>query len=200
MIQGKNIIHRGDVFTANLGKQNGAVESGIRPVLIIQNEEGNQKGHTVVVAPLTTQIRKPHSPVHEILPKGDGLEEDSMILCEQITTIDKAQLDAFVCHVNEETMERVTKAVRTSTGDLLIPRLPDAYTEESYQMVMTLCYSHLHEYLMDPIYRIRRLDRCQDKEVCTLCNRLGYDYKITNIRAKQKQMAKERQLVHSSKA
>ena len=186
MTQNTKDIHRGDIFTADLGKRCGAVESGIRPVLVIQSDDGNRKGHTVVVAPLTTQIRKPSYPVHEILHKEDGLEEDSMVLCEQITTVDKAQLDEYVCHIDEASMTRVTKAVRTCVGDLLIPKLPDTHTEAPYEMVMTLCYSHLHEYLMDPIYKLRRLDPYQDKDVCTLCNRMGYDYKITNIRAKRK--------------
>ena len=186
MSQEKTTLRRGDVFFADLGSQRGAVESGIRPVLIIQNNTGNQNGPTLVVAPLTTQIKKTHMPVHELLLKDDGLEEDSMVLCEQITTIDKSQLGTFVCHIEDAPMERITKAVRTSVGDLLVPKLPLTHTEKPYEMVMTLCYSHLQEYLYDPIYRIRRIDPYQDKETCTLCNRSGYDYRITNIRAKRK--------------
>ena len=179
-------ILRGDVFNANLGNQCGSVEKGIRPVLVIQNDEGNKRNRTLVVVPLSTQLKKMHIPVHEPLLKEDGMREDSVALCEQITTIDKTQLESFVCHVEDEPMQRITKAIRTSVGDDLIPKLPLAYTEEQYEMVMTLCFTHRQQYLYDPIYNIKRLDPFQDKDTCTLCNRSGYDYKITNIRAKRK--------------
>lgn len=184
-------IRRGDVFYADLGNQRGSVESGIRPVLVIQNDDGNLNGATLLVAPLTTQIKKTYIPAHEMLLEADGLIEESMVLCEQITTIDKTQIHSFICHVSAEAMARVTKAIRTSVGDDLVPKLPLAYMEAPYEMVMTLCYAHRQPYFDDPMYWVERVDPFQDKETCTLCNRTGYDFRITNVRAKKKYMNQE---------
>ena len=87
---------RGDVFTADLGAGIGSEQQGVRPVIVIQNDVGNQHSPTVIIAPMTTQGRKKHElPTHCFFDEVEGLNEPSMAILEQIRTIDKSRLREF---------------------------------------------------------------------------------------------------------
>jgi len=89
----------------------------VRPVLVIQNDIGNRFSPTVIVAAITAQIQKAKLPTHvEIDAKSHGLERDSVILLEQIRTIDKQRLTDKITHLDEETMQRVNEALQISLG------------------------------------------------------------------------------------
>ena len=169
--------YRGDVYFANLGSQQGSVEHGVRPVLIVQNNVGNLLASTIIVVPLTTQIKKLNMPGHTILYKTDGIAETSMALCEQITTIDKSQIGSYVCHLGPEPMKRVTSAIISCVSE----EASLSYREQPNEMVLTLCPTHRNQFLNDPMYRVRRLDPMQTTEPCTLCQRSGFDYLVINI-------------------
>ncbi len=110
-------IKRGDVFFANLSPVKGSEQGGIRPVLIIQNDVGNRFSPTVIVAAITAKISKGQIPTHvEICSKEHGLERDSVILLEQIRTIDKSRLTDRITRLNRETMEKVNHALMISVG------------------------------------------------------------------------------------
>lgn len=179
-MEANKIIDRGDVFYADLGANTGSVQSGVRPVVVIQNNKGNQESPTVIAVPLTTQPKKMWMPVHVMVSSTEGLPEDSMAMCEQICTLDKKQLDSFVCHLSGFTMRKINVATLISIG--LMPISRRNYIEGRSQMVMTLCAQHLQPYFDSPDYRVERLDHFQDKEICTCCHRSGYDYRITNVR------------------
>ncbi|HHU31436.1 MAG: type II toxin-antitoxin system PemK/MazF family toxin [Zhaonellaceae bacterium] len=110
-------IRRGDVFYAQLNPVIGSEQGGVRPVLIVQNDIGNQYSPTTIVAAITSQIMKAKLPTHvEISADKSGLEKDSVILTEQIRTIDKSRLKQKVVSLDEETMEKVNIAMEISLG------------------------------------------------------------------------------------
>lgn len=114
------IVKRGDVFYANLSPVVGSEQGGVRPVLVIQNDIGNRFSPTVIVAAITAQIQKAKLPTHvEVYQEKHGLERDSVILLEQIRTIDKRRLTDKVTHLDDETMHKVDRALEISMG--LIP-------------------------------------------------------------------------------
>jgi len=111
------VIKRGDIFYADLSPVIGSEQGGIRPVLIVQNDVGNKYSPTVIAAAITSQINKAKLPTHiEISAQEYGLPKDSVILLEQIRTIDKRRLREKVDHLDDELMEKVNEALIISFG------------------------------------------------------------------------------------
>ncbi len=111
------IVKRGDVFYADLSPVVGSEQGGVRPVLIIQNDIGNKYSPTVIIAAVTSQINKAKLPTHiEISGDEYGLNKDSVILAEQVRTIDKKRLKEKIGHLDEELMARVNEALEISFG------------------------------------------------------------------------------------
>ena len=109
-------IKRGDVFYADLSPVIGSEQGGVRPVLVLQNDIGNRYSPTVIVSAITSQIEKAKLPIHVELGADVGLERDSVILLEQIRTIDKKRLREKVTHLEGEIMSRVDEALLISLG------------------------------------------------------------------------------------
>ena len=111
------IVKRGDVYFADLSPVVGSEQGGVRPVLVIQNDIGNRFSPTVIVAAITAQIQKAKLPTHvEIDAKRYDFERDSVILLEQIRTIDKQRLTDKITHLDDEMMEKVDEALQVSLG------------------------------------------------------------------------------------
>ena len=111
------IIKRGDIFYADLSPVIGSEQGGVRPILIVQNDVGNKYSPTVIAAAITSQINKAKLPTHiEIDSKEYGLTKDSVILLEQIRTIDKRRLREKIGHLDSERMKSVTEAIFVSFG------------------------------------------------------------------------------------
>ncbi|WAA12563.1 type II toxin-antitoxin system PemK/MazF family toxin [Fervidibacillus halotolerans] len=111
------IVKRGDVYFADLSPVVGSEQGGVRPVLILQNDIGNRFSPTVIVAAITAQIQKAKLPTHvEIDAKKYGFERDSVILLEQIRTIDKQRLTDKITHLDDDMMEKVDESLRISLG------------------------------------------------------------------------------------
>ncbi|WP_018664761.1 type II toxin-antitoxin system PemK/MazF family toxin [Heyndrickxia acidiproducens] len=111
------IVKRGDVYFADLSPVVGSEQGGVRPVLVLQNDIGNRFSPTVIVAAITAQIQKAKLPTHvEIDAKRYGFERDSVILLEQIRTIDKQRLTDKITHLDEEMMEKIDDALQISLG------------------------------------------------------------------------------------
>ena len=111
------VIKRGDIFYADLSPVIGSEQGGIRPVLIVQNDIGNKYSPTVIASAITSQINKAKLPTHiELSAKEYGLPKDSVILLEQIRTIDKRRLREKIGHLDDELMERVNDALSISFG------------------------------------------------------------------------------------
>ena len=112
------VIKRGDMFYADLSPVIGSEQGGIRPVLIIQNDMGNKYSPTVIDAAITSQIGKNRLPTHiEIDSKDVGLKADSVVLAEQIRTIDKSRLKEKIGHIDDEKiMGKINSAIGISFG------------------------------------------------------------------------------------
>lgn len=110
------IIRRGDIFYADLGETVGSEQAGIRPVLVLQNDMGNVHSPTLIVAGITSKIKKLYIPTHVLLGSGFGLTEESMVMLEQITTIDKQRIRGYVGTVDSITMNKIERAIQVSLG------------------------------------------------------------------------------------
>lgn len=110
-------VKRGYIFFADLSPVVGSEQGGVRPVLVIQNDVGNKYSPTVIIAAITSQIEKAKLPTHvEVEAREYGLEKDSVILLEQIRTIDKQRLQDKVTELDDRVMNRVNQAVKISLG------------------------------------------------------------------------------------
>ena len=109
------IIKRGDIFYADLRPVVGSEQGGVRPVLIIQNDVGNRHSPTVICAAITSKMNKAKLPTHVELEAGRfQLVKESVILLEQLRTIDKKRLKDRVCHLDGEILDQVDKALKVS--------------------------------------------------------------------------------------
>jgi len=110
-------VWRGEIFYADLSPVVGSEQGGVRPVLIIQNDVGNKYSPTVICAAITSQINKAKLPTHiEIDSAQSTLVKDSVILLEQIRTVDKKRLREKICRLDENLMRRVNRAISISLG------------------------------------------------------------------------------------
>ncbi|WP_423190083.1 type II toxin-antitoxin system PemK/MazF family toxin [Alkalibacterium sp. f15] len=110
------MVKRGDIYYADLSPVIGSEQGGMRPVLIIQNNVGNKYSPTVIVAAITTKIEKGKMPTHVEVGADKGLEKNSVVLLEQVRTIDKQRLRDQVTHLDNKTMTMVDDALAISIG------------------------------------------------------------------------------------
>lgn len=109
------VIRRGDVYYADLSPVVGSEQGGIRPVLIIQNDIGNRHSPTVICAAITSKMNKAKLPTHiELDARKYDMVKDSVILLEQLRTIDKKRLKDKVCHLDNEILKKVDKGLLIS--------------------------------------------------------------------------------------
>lgn len=110
-------VKRGDIYYADLSPVIGSEQGGVRPVIIIQNDIGNKYSPTVIVSAITSQINKAKLPTHvEISSEDYGLNKDSVVLLEQIRTLDKKRLKEKIGHMSDEDMKKVDDALAISIG------------------------------------------------------------------------------------
>jgi len=113
----KLTIRRGDIYYADLSPVVGSEQGGIRPVLIVQNDVGNKHSPTVIAAAITSRMGKTKLPTHiDVFAEKVGLQKDSVILLEQMRTIDKKRLGEKMGHLDDETMNAVNDAITISLG------------------------------------------------------------------------------------
>lgn len=110
-------VKRGDIFYADLSPVVGSEQGGTRPVLIVQNDTGNKHSPTVIAAAITSQTNKAKLPTHiELSGRSVGLTKDSVVLLEQIRTIDKRRLREHMGRLDEGMMSRIDEAIAVSFG------------------------------------------------------------------------------------
>lgn len=111
------MVKRGDIYFADLSPVVGSEQGGVRPVLVVQNNLGNHFSPTIIVAAITAKMAKPKLPTHIGINSDEtGIEKDSVILLEQIRTIDKGRLKEKVFHLRLDIMEEVDRALGISVG------------------------------------------------------------------------------------
>lgn len=186
-------VLRGQMYYANLDPVIGSEQGGNRPVLVLQNNVGNRFSPTIIVAPITTRIKKMRQPTHIGIPPFFGLPQNSMAMLEQIRTIDKSRLGDYVGCLDDDVMDYIDEALGISVGLEDIPSQDgeqgpldvDPHEQVPSEMVLTLCGTCLQQFIYSPDHIVNRIDRTQTKEPCMYCNvRDGYDYRI--IRKKKR--------------
>ena len=163
---------RGEMYYADLSKGIGSEQTGRRPVLIIQNNVGNKHSPTVIIAAITSKTdAKAKLPTHYYLNAENGLELPSVVLLEQLRTVDKRRLENYIGRLDEEHMRKINHALAVSIG--LIEPIPN-------KLILCLCPACADNFYGTGAYSLRRIDPQQsEKDTCTYCNsRKGYDYEI----------------------
>ncbi len=110
------VYRRGDMYIVNLNPFKGSEQGGTRPVLVLQNNTGNYYCPTLIVAPLSSKIKKRNQPTHFLLKKGRGLFMDSIVELEQIKTIDKSRVQRYIGKITQKQMAGIENAIRESLG------------------------------------------------------------------------------------
>ena len=189
-------VLRGQMYYADLDPVIGSEQGGNRPVLVIQNNVGNRHSPTIIIAPITTRVKKVHQPTHIGIPPYFGLPQNSMAMLEQIRTIDKGRLGSYIGCLDDDVMDYVDKALGISVG-LHAPgeenqQLPtnEPHNNMPDEMVLTLCGTCLKQFICSPEHIVRRINHAQTKEPCMYCHvRDGYDYRIIH---KKKRLGDDR--------
>lgn len=110
-------MKRGDVYRADLDPVLGSEQGGVRPVVIVQNDRGNLSSPTVIIAPLTKQCKKLRQKTHvQVAPPEGGLKYPSLVLCEQLRTVEKSRLKRYLGTFSSETLARVDDALHQALG------------------------------------------------------------------------------------
>lgn len=170
-------IKRGDIYYFNFGEREDSIQSGRRPVLVLQADDFNRKATTIVVASITTVAKKRYLPSHIFLGENFGLPKPSMLLLEQIQTVNKSSLTDYMGHMDDEQIwKHINIAIKKTFGLWFqnMDRLGD---------IRCLCPRCLNGYMFNSNINIRRLDPlASEKEKCDKCDGLGYDYVIYDKR------------------
>lgn len=166
-------VKRGEIYYYDFGTNEGSVQNGCRPVLVVQCDEGNQASETTIIAAITTS-KKRYLPTHISLDESCGLREPSIVLMEQLRTVNAGELLNYVGTVtDEQTIRMVNRGLRKALGMWSFRARP---TDD----VRCLCSKCLDSYLETSEYIIRRLNPYdRDKHSCDKCPGVGYEYILT---------------------
>lgn len=157
----EKMICRGDLFYYDFGDNSGSVQSGERPVLVVQADDYNQNAPTIIVAAVTSVIKKRYLPSHIILDEEFGLKKPSMVLLEQIRTVNKEDLREYIGTVDDDKLFRQINATLKKTFGLWVYK---------------------------PDYIVRRLDPfAKRKDRCDKCDGDGWDYVVTDRYSSKKE-------------
>ena len=157
----EKMICRGDLFYYDFGDNSGSVQSGERPVLVIQADDYNQNAPTIIVAAVTSVIKKRYLPSHIILGEEFGLKKPSMVLLEQIRTVNREDLREYIGTVDDDKLLRQINATLKKTFGLWVYK---------------------------PDYIVRRLDPfAKRKDRCDKCDGDGWDYVVTDRYSSKKE-------------
>ena len=161
----EKMICRGDLFYYDFGYNSGSVQSGERPVLVIQADDYNQNAPTIIVAAVTSVIKKRYLPSHIILGEEFGLKKPSMVLLEQIRTVNREDLREYIGTVDDDKLFRQINATLKKTFGLWV------YKPEGKENIRCLCPKCLNDYIHNPDYIVRRLDPfAKRKDRCDKCD------------------------------
>ena len=167
-------IKWGEIYTCDLGKMKGSVQCGVRPVLVVQTNKLNGSSPTVVVAVITSVRKREDIASHIPLETDCGLNEPSMVMLEQIRTVNQSELTKYIGFVDSEYLQkRINVGLKKVLG-FWVERPPKRKND-----IRCLCGKCLNDYKSNPAYIIRRLDPFENiKHQCDKCSGSGYDYII----------------------
>ena len=182
MMNNNNKVKRGEIYMYDFGIHDGSIQSGIRPVLVVQCDQANNASTTTVVASLTSVIKKRYLPSHIILGRKFGLKEPSMVMLEQLQTVNQSSLIRLIGFVDDENMLRkINIGIKNAMG-LWVDR--PLYRKSD---VRCLCNNCLADYMESSDYIVKRVDPFEKiKQKCDKCPSYGYDYIIIDRADMQK--------------
>lgn len=171
-------VKRGEIYWFDFGQGGGSIQNGRRPAIIIQADSFNKNSPTTVVAPITSVHKCRHLPSHIFIGEEFGLAQPSMILLEQIRTINQDSLGPYIGIVDDKNVLNTISSGLKKTLNLW-----HYWTPKSD--VRCLCYHCLQEYMDTQNYSISRVDPFQKvKDSCDRCGRPGYDYTLKEKKRK----------------
>lgn len=167
-----NKVRRGEIYLHDFGVHEGSVQNGVRPVLVIQCDQANSSSTTTVVAALTSVIKKRYLPSHVILGENFGLKEPSMVMLEQLQTVNQSNLIKKIGEIDSQYMMRkINTGLKKAVG-LWIDRPPKPKSD-----IRCLCPNCLEGYINHPDYIVKRLDPfAKEKQHCDKCGESGWEY------------------------
>ena len=177
-------IKRGNIYYYDFGETEGSIQSGRRPVLVLQADSVNVNAPTIVVASITSVIKRRYLPTHIVIEAKYGLSMPSMILLEQLSTVNKSELTEYVGYISDEVVwTKINNALRKTFGLWL-------YDRERSGDIRCLCPKCLKAYFDDTNYMVRRLDPfAKEKDKCDKCNNFGWDYVVYDKRTAMRKKA-----------
>lgn len=185
-------FQRGEIYFCDFVRTGGSVQDGIRPALIIQNNIGNKYSSTLIVAPITTIIKKPNQPTHLLLGKRFGLLEESMLMLEQISTVDKKEhIREYIGFIDDrDVMRKVDKMIMLSLGIKENRETFESDLLENLQLhqddLLYVCLCHrCRQIFCDNGYDVGRIMyEEKTKDTCDWCGvNKGFDYVIKSKEA-----------------
>lgn len=177
----KESISRGDIFYYDFGSTAGSVQSGERPVLVLQDDIYNQNAPTVIVAAITSVVKKRYLPSHIFLGESYGLKKSSMVLLEQVRTVNKNELKDYIGTIDdEELLKRISIALKKTLGLWI-------YKSDKKDDIRCLCPKCLKDYMQNPDCIVKRKDPfAKVKSSCDKCGSSGWEYVVTENKQKTK--------------
>lgn len=175
----KRTYYRGELYYADLGTGVGSEQNGYRPVAIIQNDIGNKHSPTTIIAAISTQIKsKAKLPTHFYVSPDCGLSQPSIIMLEQIRTIDKVRLDKYIGKLSASEISGLNHALAISIG--LIPSMPN-------KLILCLCSTCADRFFGSGTYSLRKINSLEvEKDLCSYCNSKAGDPYVITSRNQQK--------------
>ena len=168
-----------DIYLYDFGEAEGSIQSGLRPVLVVQEDRMNANSPTTIVAAITTAIKKAYLPSHVFLGQEYGLVKPSMVMMEQIRVVNQNELTNYIESITDERIKRLLRNAIKKTFGMWY------YEPKDKMAIRCLCPQCLEEYKETGAYMIRRLDPFQKvKDGCDRCDRMGWDYVVTERKFK----------------
>lgn len=168
-------VKRFEIYLYDFGSMPGSVQNGIRPALIIQDNRFNENSPTTIVAAITSVIKKGTTPVTHFLGQEFGLSKPSMVMLEQIRTVNQNELDEYIGAITDPYLTKILgRGIKKTLG------MWD-YAPRDKTAIRCLCPQCAESYRNTRSFIIRRLDPFQKaKDACDRCNRPGWDYVVVD--------------------
>lgn len=167
-------VQRGEIYLYDFGNNGGSIQNGVRPALVVQCDEGNAASSTTIIAAITSVIKKQFLPTHIIVGSRFGLKVPSMVMLEQLKTVNQSDLIEYIGKIDDEhCMKKLNIGIKKALG---------LWVDKPYRKpsdIRCLCVKCLEDYKSSPNYIVKRLDPfARVKEKCDKCQNLGYDYLV----------------------
>ena len=176
-MENKNIngkVQRGEIYLYDFGNNGGSIQNGVRPALVVQCNEGNAASSTTIIAAMTSIIKKQYLPSHIILGDQFGLKEPSMVMLEQLKTVNQSDFIEYIGKIDDEHyMKKINIGIKKAMG------LWEDKPLHKPASGRCLCPKCLQDYKTSGSYIVRRVDPfVRVKEKCDKCEGYGYDYLV----------------------